>query len=482
MADPRFLSEAASEALGRYDIDWGLAKVSALRAGDRRMEASSYLSDGYGRRIAIQSRPTGWLPIGDVASVWQPSRLKGIIVPPEHGTPFLSAGQVFEAQPSARKFLALDKTPDAESRFVRHGTVLLSCSGTVGNVTVAHHPHDGHLVTHDLLRIDPTELRFRGWIYAYMRTAAFRSMATSAHYGHMIKHLEPEHVNALPIIDLEERLIDEFAGAFDEILGSRDQAGELVEEAYSLYERALAPGLSSSTDASTFSVPARTVFDSSRRRLDATHYSPTVRSIVSAMTASANVVERLPDVTERIWWPGRFKRAFGRTGTPYVSAEALFDLNPPIAKRIYASLVKNAADYYVEPGWLLMARSGQTYGLNGRVLMTSERHKEFFVSEDMIRIIPDTNRISAGYLHATLGHPTLGRPLVLSHAYGTSIPHLEPGDLAMLPIPRFDEKVEKSIGELMESAASLRSRAGQLEDVITDRAANIIEAFLHAEL
>lgn len=482
MADSRLLTEEIGQALDDRDIDWGVTKASTLLTGDRRMEASSYLSDGYGRRIAIESRPTGWLPIGDISRVWQPSRLKGIVVSPEHGTPFLAAGQVFEAQPSARKFLALDRTPDAENRFVRHGTILLSCSGTVGRATVAHHPHDHHIVTHDLLRIDPTDARLRGWIYAYMRTPAFRSMATSSHYGHVIKHLEPEHVDALPILSIEDRLVDEFATGFNEVLASRDEAGRLVDEAFALYERALGPTLPPTVNPCTFTLPAHELLRSNRHRLDASHYTPTIRCIFSAMHASAMSVDRLPDVTERVWWPSRFKRTFGPNGTPYVSADELFDLNPPITKRIYAGLVHDAEDYCVEPGWLLMARSGQIYGLNGRVLMTSERHREFFVSEDIIRIIPDLTRIAAGYLQAVLGHPTLGRPLVLSHAYGTSIPHLEPADLAMLPVPRFEKATESAISERMETAASLRSRADQTEDTMTQRATKLVEAFVRVEL
>lgn len=484
MADSRVLIQGQEPASipEWHDVEWGVTRASLMTAGDRRMEASTYLSDGYGRRVAIESRSAGWTPIGAVAEVWQPSRLKGIVVPQEHGTPFLAAGQVFEAQPSARKFLAFDKTPDAEARFVQHGTVLLSCSGTVGRVTVAHHPHDGNLITHDLLRVDPTDERRRGWLYAFMRTPVFRSMATSSHYGHMIKHLEPEHVNALPILDIEERLLDEFALSFDAIVQSRDEAGSLVDGAFALYAGALNAELPAPGNAVTFTQSARTVLRGKRKRLDASHYTPTVRAIVEAMQRSAKFVEYLPDVTENVWWPGRFKRAFGPNGTPYVSADELFDLNPPITKRIYAGLVKNAEDYFVEPGWLLMARSGQVYGLNGRVLMTSERHREFFVSEDIIRIIPDLERITPGYLHAVLGHPTLGRPLVLSHAYGTSIPHLEPGDLGGLPIPRFDIDVEHAIGERMERAAELRSDADKLEDAMADRASELIEAFLHAEL
>lgn len=445
------------------------------------MEASTYLSDGHGRRLAIEARPTGWNRIGEMARVWQPSRLKGITVPEETGAPFLSAGQVFEAQPQARKWLSLQKTPDAEDRFVDHGLILLSCSGTVGRVTMAHHPHDDHIITHDLLRIEPKVDGLQGWIYAFMRTTDFRAMATGAHYGHMIKHLEPAHVGALPIPSLDDRLLHEFEVAFRDVLDARDRAGVLRDEALELYSAAIAAPEDDTSSDEPFTIPARDLLRG-RRRLDAYHHNSVVRRVSRAMSESARTVELLPDVTKDIWWPNRFKRAFGEGGAPYVSAVELFDLNPPITKHIYAGLVANAHEYFVEPGWLLMARSGQIYGLNGRVVLASERHAEFFVSEDIIRIVPDQDRIRPGYLQAVLGHPFLGRPLVLRHAYGTSIPHLEPGDLSGVAVPRYAEDVETAIADRMEECASLTSHADKLEDEMTSRAEALIEQFLHAEV
>jgi type I restriction enzyme, S subunit len=164
-----------------------------------------------------------------------------------------------------------------------------------------------------------------------------------------------------------------------------------------------------------------------------------------------------------------------------LSAEELFNLNPPITKRVYASLVENPNEYFLEPGWIVMARSGQIYGLNGSVCLVTSRHARSFVSEDLIRIAPRTDLVRPGYLLAVLGHPTLGRPLVIRHAYGTSIPHLEPGDVETIQVPRFDRKQEDAIADLVEEAARLRAAADDLEDKITARADKTVELFLQGE-
>ena len=116
-----------------------------------------------------------------------PGRLKGIQVSREYGTPFLAATQVFDVRPVARKWLSLEKTSDVKNRFVAPGTILVTCSGSVGRPTLAYGPLEKTLISHDLLRIDPLEERNKGWVYAYLHSPQTRAMAVGTHYGHIIK-------------------------------------------------------------------------------------------------------------------------------------------------------------------------------------------------------------------------------------------------------------------------------------------------------
>ena len=68
--------------------------------------------------------------------------------------------------------------------------------------------------------------------------------------------------------------------------------------------------------------------------------------------------------------------------------------------------------YSVEPGWVLVARSGQLYGTNGNVTLADEWHVGKILSEHVIRVKPAAS-IRSGYLKTCLGHPTLGQPLIL---------------------------------------------------------------------
>jgi hypothetical protein len=206
--------------------------------------------------------------------------------------------------------------------------------------------------------------------------------------------------------------------------------------------------------------------------LDGFSHNPQAAAVCARFADSGFPVQQLQDVAE-VWWLTRFKRVFGATGVPYASAEELFSLNPPVKKRVLIEQAVDPERFFVKAGWLAMACSGQIYGLNGSVALLTSKNEGTFLSHDIVRIAPRENAVRAGYLLIALGHPTLGRPLVIRHAYGTSIPHLDPADAATIPIVRLGS-AESEIADLAERAAELRDEADVLEDQITREAAEIV--------
>ncbi len=97
---------APKEVWPWHTVKCGSFSASAMFGGDRRMEAETYLSTGYGIRKAIEGKPGGWTGFGHLARAWMPGRLKGIQVSRDYGTPFVAATQVFDVRPVPRKWLA----------------------------------------------------------------------------------------------------------------------------------------------------------------------------------------------------------------------------------------------------------------------------------------------------------------------------------------------------------------------------------------
>lgn len=461
-----------------HEAKWTSISASILKRGDRRMEGDNYLLGGYGVRLAFESQHVPLPTIHKLATVWQPSRLKGIQLTREHGTPFLAATQVYDLRPSPRKFLSLDRTAGSNERFIDNGTIVITCSGNVGRVTLIYKAHAGVLISHDLLRVTPKSDRAWGWLYAFLRSAQGGAMMTSAQYGHMIKHLEPSHINAIPIPIPRDDILDEFHKHAKQVLDSRNQAWELQVAAEKMFSDAVG-GHPAATGMSKvgFSVGTSELFGK-RRRFEASYHSPAATEILTQFKNAGLQTQPLRNVTEKVWWMTRFKRVFGDAGVRYMSADNLFSINPSDAKKVMIEQAENPDSYRVKAGWIVMACSGQTYGLNGSVALMTEQHEDAFFSHDLVRIIADADHIRAGYLFTVLGHPQLGRPLVIRNAYGTSIPHLDPEDIAAIPIVRLAENIERDIADLMERSIELRASADVIENAMTKRASDLNDRFL----
>ena len=445
---------------------WGVFSSTTLATGARRLEASAYLSDGYGLREALAASGAKLLPLSELAAINLPGRLKGIEVDKAVGTPFISASQVFQDRPTPRKWLATRRTPNYDELFAPRGTILVSRSGNVGRVIAANVKHDGMLLTDDLFRVTPHREAARGWIYAFLSSPLTRSMMVSAQYGHIVKHLQPSHLGDLLVPVRSDADLHRYGQGFEEALAYRDAAHQRLLAA----ERILLNNLPSlgATSGRTFTLKSL-AFDSGRRRLDGAFHAPEPRAIVAAMHRDADSVMKLRDVTDRVWWMSRYKRTFRSDGMPYASADDLFSVGSKGRKRVL--MPKDRAETYkAKPGWIVMACSGQTYGLLGASILIQSEQSDLVLTHDLLRITPRFAEIRPAYLAAFLGHPRLGRVLATRYAYGTSVPHLDPSDIAEMPIPRFNDRVENDVANLFEESARLTRQAKNAETELIRRA------------
>lgn len=449
--------------------------------GDRRMEAETYLSTGFALRQAIEAQPKGWCRFGDVARVWMPGRLKGIQVKPQLGTPFLAATQVFDARPIPRKWLALQRTADARNRYVADGQILVTCSGAVGRPTIGYSAHANTLISHDLLRVDALESKDRGWIYAYLHAPQVRAMALGAHYGHIIKHLEPEHLQDLPLPLLDDETSKRLLKVTSLILELRNKAYQLTLEAEARFERALGNVTISDWGTNGFVTRASEAFLSKRRRLEASVHNPGVVAIRRHLDEHGEGWISLSQAEYEIWLPKRFKRVPASDGVWMLDSADLSEVNPDLSKRIADGDFGDKHGGRVKAGWVLMARSGQTYGIIGTALLAGKGLEGHVISDHVMRIRPKENaKIHPGYLVTAMSHPVLGRPLVKALAYGSSIPEIDPADISAFQVVRLEQAEEKAIGQLAEKAAHCRSEADILERAMAVEAGEIIARFTEA--
>ena len=440
-----------------------LLPLSEIVGADQRLDAAVYLSEGFMARSEIRRSQLQVHHLGRLANIWRPipGRLKTTQVDREYGVPFVTATQVFDTWPTPRKWIASSKTPNLSGRYVVPGWILITCSGTVGNVMMAYSAHAGLVVSDDLLRVDVHEPALRGYVYTFLRTKYGRAMMKSSQYGSVIKHLDIKHLEETPI-PLLSHLVSPLGSAVSEAFAMRDEAYLLDTSARSKLADALSDRPTSLKSEVGYPVAASHIFGK-RRRLEANAHSPASRFVYQVYERNAEAVVTLGEVA-RVHLPSRFKRIFGESGTPYLDSEPIFKVNPDITKLLTPATNINFEAYLVRRGWLLMACSGQTYGINGQATIANEWHEGKVVTQHIMRIVPNPGEIRPGYLQTVLSHPTLGQPLVVSRAYGTSVPELAPEDIRQLPIPRLRREIEDEIASAAEQANELRRQADEKEN------------------
>jgi hypothetical protein len=449
-----------------------------MLGGARRMEAETYLSRGFSLREAIERRATGWVPFAELAKVSQPGRLKGILVSPEYGTPFLTATQVFDVRPVPRKFLALGKMAKAMDCFVDDGIILVTRSGSVGRPTLAHAPHRGVIISDDLLRVSAKDERNYGWLYAFLRAPQVRAMSTSAKYGHIIKHLETSHLEALPILTVNDDIAADFGRRVSGIIELRNEGHRLTLAAEARFESALGRLKVTDWGEEGFSVKT-SAFLSRRRRLDASFHNPGVATIRRHIAEHGEGFTTIADAGYDVWVPGRYKRIPAKDGVVYRDSANLLEVSPDLMKRFADCQFGDEFRGRVKSGWILIPCSGQVYGIIGSAILATAALDDQVVSNHVIRVAPREHaNVRAGYLVTAISHLTWGRPLVKSLAFGSSVPEIDDKDLADLEIVRLSPAEESAIADMTEAAAMARAAADLLERDIGQAAGVIIERFM----
>ena len=277
-----------------------LATGSAAFWRGTSMEAEGLLARGFGTRMAIESKRTGWVRLEEIARAWQPPRLRGIQVSPEFGTPYLAASQVFDRPPIPRKWLSLEQTDYVQELFVSPGTILVTRSGTVGRATLARKRLEGILISDDLLRVEPNEDSHWGWLYAYLRAPSVIEMMQATHYGHVVKHLEVEHLHRLAVVQIDAGARTAFTNKAQRIADNRNRAEDLMVEAHALLASAFRL-LRTRAKQSTYYTARLADVSSGRRRLEGAFHAAHVKPLLKRIDRHAIRVDRLGDLVTRVW-------------------------------------------------------------------------------------------------------------------------------------------------------------------------------------
>ena len=178
------------------------------------------------------------LSVGDnriSQSVILPSRFKRVYVEEDNGAVFLGGAQIYELDPSNKKYLSRGQHGDIIKKqlTLRENMTLITCSGTIGKVTIVPQHWDGWTANQHIIRVVPVNNEIAGYLCAWLSSDYAYSLITRYIYGAVVDEINAEQVAAIPIPLLHDENMQKTIN--DKVL----EANRKRTEAYELEQKAL---------------------------------------------------------------------------------------------------------------------------------------------------------------------------------------------------------------------------------------------------
>ncbi len=380
-------------------------------------------------------------------------------VEPDRGVPFISSSEINSLRPRIENYISKKLTKKLDRLLIKQWDVLVSCSGTVGNVGFAGKQLAGIALSQHAIRIRLDDPKLAGFVAAYLRTEHGRSLLRMGSYGSVVTHIEPEHLARVLIPWPHPIRVNNIGQLFVEATELRDEAIRLLDQADALLRSYL--GMPDLDELKRHvRMPSTNVVRASAlaSRFEASYHDPLVDTIELALRHSGHNVATLgdPQLVKEIRPITKFrKRTYVEEGgIPLLSSKQLFQIDPIDVKGLAKGAhTKDLKEIALAPNMLVVTRSGTI----GRVGIVPSYMAGWAGSEHATRVIGASDQL-AGYLYAWLASE-YGTCLVQRYAYGSVILEVDKGMLASISVPMLPEPQRTEIAELVLQANSRRHEA-----------------------
>ena len=378
---------------------------------------------------------------------------------------FLGSSEMLDCQPRPVKYMVNDD--NAKDVRVEKGTILISRSGTIGNVTYVGETLSNYLVSEHAIRIKCKA--FPGYVYAFLKSSIGKKIVCSTQFGAVIQEIEPEHLASIPIpnapTDIKQRINNLIIDSYR----LRDESNELIDNATQLLiDELQLPDISAfEVDDFKKNAPVETYcvkLSALNGRVDASYHVPIVNAITAHLKKYADEVTTVGDnrISSDIILPGRFKRVYVEEGygRVFIGGKQLWELDPTNKK--YLSNSKHnkriIKELEISENTTLITRSGTI----GKVTMVPKHWEHWVTSEHIIRVVPSSSEI-AGYLNVFLASD-YGNALIKRFTYGSVVDEIDANHVSQIAFPLLKNKtVQKAINDLALQANQKRYEAYKLE-------------------
>jgi type I restriction enzyme S subunit len=408
-----------------------------------------------------------------IATAYHRLRFRRVFVE-KSDLPIYQPSQITDMKPKPELFISHHTKTNIEALRVKRNQILMTCSGTIGKVTLVSETLNNKIFSHDLLRIAAINPDDTGLIYAYTKTKTGQLVLTTNNYGAVIQHIEPEHLDSFQIPYPSEKIRKSINEKILKSFDLRDKSNKLLDEAEQLLIKALKlPAIeklkpdffNSDFAVQNYSVPLNQLDE----RFDGSYHVPIVNAIIDCLLDNTDKILPLGsnELTSQIILPGRFKRHYvdELQGTVFLGGKQIYELDPYGKKYLSVKLHGSRIEkqLFLHENMIAITCSGTI----GRVNLIPKHWENWTMSQHVMRAVPKDKNI-AGYLFIWLTSE-FGRILLEKFTYGSVVDEIDDSHLERVPIPILkDKSLMKKINDLALEANKLRSEAYYLEQAAVE--------------
>ncbi len=217
-----------------------------------------------------------------------------------------------------------------------------------------------------------------------------------------------------------------------------------LSAAYTAYKSGKSP---ESIHESSFVISSSDIISADLLQFNAQYHKPSKFDKSLANRKEWDFVN-LEDLTTKIFYPGRFKRNyvdFSENAVPFFGGSDILQLWSWTNKWISSNHPK-IKELAVQKNWVIVTRSGST----GIVSIVPEAWNGYAMSEHIIRIIVDEDKISPYYLMGFL-RSEYCQEIIAKGVFGSVIDEIDPSFLGKIKVPI--PKSERIINQMIEEIA-----------------------------
>lgn len=449
----------------------GYVKSSTIPINSFRIDPSLHLSEGIKVRTVLNqlslelttlSKCTEKIFLGSIFA-------RSFVKNKDFGITYLAASDTVLANIETGRYLSKKQAEKLNYLKLEKDWILVTCSGTLGNITYTNKTFSDKIATHDLIRIIPNDEKMKkGCLYAFLLSKYGHYQITQSRFGGVVKHINDKQAGEILIPLFSKDFQNRIEELIQESVILREEATADLKKAESLLKSGLELDDLTTEDYEYYGPHSsnrkvacfrRNIKDIGVTTINAFNHSERVRNrILSKLYQKEHILFK--DCLNE-------DKLYSSTGVEVVELEEghgiqllnQSDIFDTIVKGKWVRNNKKYSKHLLKYGEILIAKIGTLSESESfcRCLFVGEELEGQLISSAFYRLRTN-DRIPAGYLYTWLSSD-YGFRLIRFTQYGTKLCYPNPKLLYDFPVPVLASDKMQEINELVEIAHKKRYKA-----------------------